>query len=250
VGSGALNPICSYRLLLSGAAAKQGLVYHDSIGGTGAHKATFGAQTCYGKHLAGGTVNVPKGTKIVPKLVVPLGAGASMTFFHADGSVTSDFNDASIVVRLTLGTRSFLLPGDAQGGQRKPPSDPVASGSVEKQVLDCCRTMLPSDVLVAGHHGSKTSSRTAFLDAIGAKTYVISAGPTRYATVVLPDQDVVDELSRRGTLWRTDLHDDTCKTRSAKIGAPNDGKAGGCDNVVILVAADGTLTAGYYGPGH
>jgi competence protein ComEC len=256
--SGALNPICSYRLLLKEAATTHGVVYHDSLGGSGSHTAAFATKTCYGKSLAAETLHIPRGTRITPHLTVPLGVGASMTFLHADGSVTADFNDASVVVRLTLGGRHVLLPGDAQGGQRKAPTDPVARGSVENQVLDCCRADLPSDVLVAGHHGSKTSSRTAFLDAIGAKTYIVSAGPTKYQTVMLPDQEVIDQLTARGTVWRTDTNDRrilalagappgaACESNRAKIGPDNDNRAGGCDNVVVLVAADGSLTTGYY----
>ena len=37
-----------------------------------------------------------------------------------------------------------------------------------------------------------TSSRTAFLDAVGATTFIVSAGPTRYGSVVLPDQEVIE----------------------------------------------------------
>jgi competence protein ComEC len=255
--SGALNPICSYRLLLKEAATTSGVVYHDSLGGSGPHTAAFATKTCYGRSLAAETLHIPRGARITPNLTVPLGRGASMTFLHADGSVTGDFNNASVVVRLDLGGRHVLLPGDAQGGQRRPPTDPVAPGSVEKQVLDCCRASLPSDVLVAGHHGSMTSSRTAFLDAIGAKTYIVSAGPTKYQTVILPDQKVLDQLNARGTVFRTDATDKrvlaltgapgtACESNPAKIGPDNDNQAGGCDNVIVFVASDGSLTSGYY----
>jgi hypothetical protein len=117
---------------------------------------------------------------------------------------------------------------------------------------------LPSDALVAGHHGSRTSSRTVFLDAIGAKTYFVSAGPTKYQTVVLPDQDVVDQLTARGTVWSTDTTDrrllsrpgaapgTPCESNPAKIGPDNDGKPGGCDNVVFVISPVGAITAGYF----
>ena len=61
-----------------------------------------------------------------------------------------------------------------------------------------------------------TSSRTAFLDAIGANHYIVSAGPTRYGSVTLPDAVVVAEFSRRGTVWRTDLNDATCGDQPAQ----------------------------------
>jgi competence protein ComEC len=243
--SGALNPICSYRLLLTAASTKAGLAYHDSLGDGGTHNAAFAKQTCYGKPLKAATIRVPRGSRINADPIT-LGAGAQMTILHADGTVTNDFNDASVVVRLDLGGRRVLLPGDAQGGQRKPPTDPVTPSSVEGQVLACCKAALAADLLVAGHHGSKTSSRTAFLDAIGAKTFIVSAGPTKYATVTLPDTVVMDELKRRGVVWETDLDDAHCRTNPAKIGPDADNKPGGCDNVVVLIGPGGTLNAGYY----
>jgi beta-lactamase superfamily II metal-dependent hydrolase len=254
--SGALNPICSYRLLLKGAASTPSVAYHDSLAGSGSHSAAFGVKPCYGRSLGAETLHIPRGTQITAHLAVPLGRNASMTFLHADGNVT-EFNDASVVVRLNLGSRHILLPGDAQGGARRAPTDPLAPRSVEKQVLDCCRADLAADVLVAGHHGSMTSSRTAFLDAVGAKVYVVSAGPTKYQTVILPDQNVLDELNGRGTVWRTDATDKRilaltaapgtpCESNLAKIGPDNDNRAGGCDNVIVFVASDGSLTSGYY----
>lgn len=246
--SGSTNPICSYRMLLTAAATKHGLTYHDSIDGSGEHKVSFAQQKCYGKSVPAGAVSVARGAVIAPKLEIQLGAGATMTFLHGYGAETTDFNNASLIVRLTLGGRHILLPGDAQGGQRKAPSEPAAVGSVEKQALDCCRALLASDVLVAGHHGSKTSSRREFLDAIKATTYVISAGPTKYGSVTLPDDVVVQELSSRGIVWRTDVDDAACKTSTTKIGTPNDGKPGGCDNVVILIGSDGGISTGYYRP--
>src|SRR3546814_3981510 len=79
---------------------------------------------------------------------------------------SSDLN--SVVVRLDLGSRRILLAGDAEGGERKPPSEPPESGSVEAKLIACCAADLKSDVLIVGHHGSLTSSRRAFLDAVGA----------------------------------------------------------------------------------
>ena len=129
---------------------------------------------------------------------------------------------------------------------RKPPTTVPAPNSIEGELIACCSTELRADILVAGHHGSMTSSRTAFLDAIGASHYIVSAGPTRYGPkVTLPDKEVVEELSRRGTVWRTDNDDAGCATKGAKIGPDNDGDPGGCDNIRIVIDAAGAMAAGY-----
>ena len=245
--SGALNPICSYRALLGHSADEPGLLYHDALGATGPYTASFKAQNCYGRSVPAGTITIANRAAIVEGEAIPLGTGASMTVLHADGSKQSSFNENSVVVRLDLGTRRLLLPGDSEAGGRKDPSTPPASNSIEGELIACCAAALRSDILVGGHHGSKTSSRTAFLDAIGAGHYVVSAGPTKYSGVTLPDDEVVREYTRRGTVWRTDLSDKTtCPTNPAKIGPDNDGRAGGCDNIRIVIGPAGEMTADYF----
>jgi competence protein ComEC len=108
-----------------------------------------------------------------------------MTFLYADGSKRPDFNQNSLVVRLNLGSHRVLLMA---------PSAPPNADSIEGKLLACCAADLKAEVLVAGHHGSKTSSRKKLLDAVGANTFIVSAGPTKYATVVLPDAEIVAEL--------------------------------------------------------
>ena len=82
------------------------------------------------------------------------------------------------MVRVDLGSRRMLLPGDSEAGGRRPPSTAPAPSSIEGELIACCAAALRSDILVAGHHGSTTSSRTAFLDAIGATQFIVSGGPT------------------------------------------------------------------------
>jgi competence protein ComEC len=243
--SGALNRICSYRALLNAIVAEPGVTYHDALGGSGTHDAAFLVQNCYGSRLAATTIRVPQGSRIAAGAAVPIGAGAAMTFLHADGSRQSSFNENSLVARLDLGSRRVILPGDAEAGGRRPPATRPAPTSIEGELIACCAAALRADILVAGHHGSTTSSRTAFLDAIGATHFVVSGGPTRYGSVTLPDPPVVAELARRGTVWRTDLNDATCGTNRAKIGPDNDGRAGGCDNIRIAIDRAGAITAAY-----
>jgi hypothetical protein len=56
---------------------------------------------------------------------------------------------------------------------------------------------------------------------------------------------VIDELNRRGDVWRTDLNDATCGTNWAKIGPDNDGKPGGCDNILVTINPAGALAIAY-----
>lgn len=67
----------------------------------------------------------------------------------------------------------------------------------------------------------------------------------KYQTVTLPDEVVIDELTGRGSLFRTDLNDGSCGTRPAKIGPDNDNRPSGCDNIQISIrngAADISAT--------
>ena len=74
----------------------------------------------------------------------------------------SDVDNASVVLRIGYGDVSFLLTGDMF---REGEAALVASGS-----------HLESDVLKVGHHGSRTSSSRAFVDAVRPAVAVISAG--------------------------------------------------------------------------
>ena len=100
-------------------------------------------------------------------------------------------------------------------------------------------------MLVVGHHGSKTSSRDAFLDAVGAKIFAISSGPHPYRSVHLPDAEIVADLEHRGTLYRTDVDDDACDNNPNKIGPDADESPGGCDNILITIDPQGALNANY-----
>ncbi len=74
-----------------------------------------------------------------------------------------DINDTSIVGRLVYGESSFLLTGDA-------------SKAVENILVYSDGEILDSDVLKAGHHGSKTSSSLLFLEEVSPDISIISAG--------------------------------------------------------------------------
>ena len=235
--SGAVNNICGYRAFLTAVNDEPGVEYHNALQAFGSHSYSFAAKAggCYGQPAPALVVTLTQASRITSGTPIPLGQSAAMTILHADGASHGSFNENSVVVRLDLGTTRILLMGDAEAGGRKSPSVPPSSGSIERTLLDCCASDLAAHILVVGHHGSKTSSRTAFLDAVGASTFIVSAGPTKYSTVVLPDAEVISELTSRGQVFRTDVNDQACGLNPAKIGPDNDGEPGGCDNVRMIM---------------
>lgn len=101
----------------------------------------------------------------------------------------SETNNASLVLRLTYQGVSFLFCGDIE---RKAEADLVESG------LD-----LSADVLKAAHHGSKTSSTEAFLEAVSPSITVVSTG---YDSNGLPDEEALIRLEAHcQELYRTDV---------------------------------------------
>lgn len=237
--SGRVNKTAGYCNFLQKVAAEPGLAYHDAIADNATRTVAIAGTAC------NGGVVIRESSRMT-EMPIPLAPGAQMTILTRDPHPYSDPNGNSVVVRLDLGGRKILLAGDAEGGDRDPPSTPPRANSIEGKLLQCCRAELKADVLVVGHHGSMTSSRVPFLDAVDARTFVISSGPFPYQSQVLPDEEVITELSGRGQVLRTDTDDRACKRNAAKIGPDNDNAPGGCDNVRILVDAGGAITADYY----
>jgi len=99
-------------------------------------------------------------------------------------------NNDSLVLRISYGSRSFLLTGDMERGIE---SKLLASGAD-----------LHADVLKVGHHGSRTSSTEPFLEAVSPSVALISAGFEN--SFGHPHPDVLGRLSARHTaILRTDL---------------------------------------------
>jgi competence protein ComEC len=73
-------------------------------------------------------------------------------------------NDDSLVLRLHFGSRTLLLPGDAEKASERA----ILSQNAEVE--------LQSDVLKVGHHGSKNSTMPDFLAAVQPRVAIISAG--------------------------------------------------------------------------
>lgn len=102
--------------------------------------------------------------------------------------VKGDSNNSSIVVMLEYGSFKFLFMGDC--GEQ-----------VETQLVNS-GTDLTCDVLKVGHHGSKYSSSSSFLNATGADYGVICVGSNSYGH---PTSAALNRLSSAGiTTYRTD----------------------------------------------
>ena len=132
------------------------------------------------------------GLEITPALpgdVYDLGGGAGLTLL---GPVRDydNLNNMSVVARLSFGSTSFLFTGDME---KEAEQDLVEQGAP-----------LASTVLSAGHHGSQTSSRKAFLEAVNPKLAVISCGlDNSYGH---PHREVMERLDALGIrVLRTDL---------------------------------------------
>lgn len=162
---------------------------------------------------------------------IALDANASFTILHAEGSKKPDPNENSIVMRVDLGAKSILLTGDAESGPRKLPTEPVAD--IEKHLIDHHASLIDVDILQVGHHGSLTSTRGAFVSAVSPSIALISAGPKKYKSVVLPDVEIVDHLTREGIkILRTDIYDETGCPVADRVGRDKT-SPGGCANFIL-----------------
>jgi len=240
--SGRVNSTAGYCKFLQKVVGESGVVYHDALASNAVRTAGFKGKTC------GGGIQVTEGPMMTAAPVV-LGGQAQMTLLYRDAHNYTDPNGNTVVVRLDLGGHRILLAGDAEGGERVAPTTPPQANSIEAKLIACCRADLAAEVLVVGHHGSLTSSRTAFLDAVGAKLFVISSGPHPYQSVILPDPAIVKMLKARdGKVYRTDRDDATCAADPAKPGPDADESPGGCDNVLITISPTAPIVIDYFKP--
>lgn len=92
------------------------------------------------------------------------GAYADVLYPNKDVSRLKATNDASIVLHVVYGKTSFMLTGD------------LPSTIEDELVKSVDESRLQSDVLKAGHHGSKYSTDDIWLRAVSPSVVVISAG--------------------------------------------------------------------------
>ena len=85
-----------------------------------------------------------------------------MTALAPNSSGHSNLNNYSIVLRMQFGQTAFIFTGDSEALS-------------EREMLASGRN-LRANVLEVGHHGSRTSTTDAFLDAVNPEAVVISVG--------------------------------------------------------------------------
>lgn len=138
--------------------------------------------------------------------------GVSFTVLHSAVAPTSDnaecsylINNASIVLKLQIGTTSFLFTGDANGKERNE-TDATRVGHVEAALLALDATnpgALKVDVLKVPHHGSETASTVPFIEKTEPQFVIISASTSHH----LPKDTVVHRYeSPTRVILRTDDH--------------------------------------------
>ncbi len=116
--------------------------------------------TAWQKALAGEGATV---TRAQAGMRLALGDGVEAEVLHPGAVAAGDLlNDHSVVLRLTAGRVSFLLPGDIEA-------------DVEQELVESGRPLAAS-VLKVAHHGSITSSSPAWLAAVKPQVAVISVG--------------------------------------------------------------------------
>lgn len=123
--------------------------------------------------------------------VIDFCEGGEITVMAPNAPEYADVNDYSIVLRLEYYDTTFLFTGDA------------GKASEEQMLSVWGETELECDVLKVGHHGSRTASTTAFIEAVDPEYAVIScAKGNKYGH---PHAEVLDLLEKEDIqICRTD----------------------------------------------
>jgi competence protein ComEC len=219
--SGRVNDAAFYRDFLTAVAASRTVRYHTA--------ADVPTDRVVG--VKGTEIKIARWERFSESDTVQLGEAATFTILHAEAKKLRDPNQNSVVIVVELAGARVLLVGDAESGERKDPNQPA--GDVEQFLLDHHATAVRADILQVGHHGSKTSSRHAFLAAVKPRMALVSSGPRMYGKVTLPDVEVLTELKQLGAeILRTDERDASCPLER-RIGGESG--PGGCDSYVITI---------------
>jgi competence protein ComEC len=105
-------------------------------------------------------------------------------------------NNNSLVVKVTMGATSFLFPGDIMA-------------AAEKELVGIAGRELKSTVLIAPHHGSRSSSSNVFLEEVNPEVIVISSG--RQNRFKLPHPSIIKKYQHYvSSIFRTDINGAVC----------------------------------------
>ncbi len=104
---------------------------------------------------------------------------------------TGNRNDSSIVIKASYKGESILFPGDIEA-------------ITEREVVALAGKNLAASLLLAPHHGSRTSSTPAFVNAVNPESVIISVRKNRYG---LPSTSVINRYLHLGcNIFQTDSH--------------------------------------------
>ncbi|OEU75497.1 MAG: hypothetical protein BA864_08980 [Desulfuromonadales bacterium C00003093] len=103
-----------------------------------------------------------------------------------------NLNNNSLVIKIEFGSKSFLFPGDIMAGG-------------ERELVAIAGDELESTVLIAPHHGSRTSSTEQFLRKIKPEVVIVSAGwQNKFG---FPHPTVLKKFYKLGCrIFRTDIN--------------------------------------------
>ena len=109
--------------------------------------------------------------------------GVLFTFLHPTRDGLTLGNDSSCVLAVTVGSHRILLPGDIEK-------------LAEKNLLETTRTELAADIIIAPHHGSKTSAWPLFVTTVAPQYVLYATGyRNRYH---FPHASVIQAYQRLG----------------------------------------------------
>ncbi len=101
-------------------------------------------------------------------------------------------NNNSLVIKVSMGSTSFLFPGDIMA-------------AAEKEIVNIAGKKLNSTVLIAPHHGSRSSNSTVFLRKVNPEVVIISSG--RQRRFKLPHPTILAKYRHLGySIFRTDIN--------------------------------------------
>lgn len=108
--------------------------------------------------------------------------GVHFQFLHPAENASGSANERSCVLKVSSDFGSILLTGDIEK-------------RAEASLINNNKQNLPADILLVGHHGSRSSSSTAFIDAVSPQIALIASGfNNRYQ---FPAAEVVQRFQDR-----------------------------------------------------